>query len=280
MKPLHLAACAGLLVLAGSALAQDPAPPPAPQPVEGRIILVGEKPAPHVDQAQQIRDYAAAQRAKDKPFSLSFPGGPVQAFIEAVEKARGEPFNVIVPDSAQDLVIPPVNVKEVRLQPLLTALSSTSAQQVAVRTENTRGPGMPPSFNVNYHDSSFIFTPAGGAEEGNLWQLQVSRAAPLPPAPAEPRHATFHSIKPLLAAGMKVEDLVTVLKTTWSMLKLSDQEIPELKVHEETGILIAVGSGEGLSMISSVLQMAGQGAGGMPGAAGAGRAPVPITPAK
>ena len=35
----------------------------------------------------------AAAQSPEKPFDLEFPGGAVQAFVVAVEKATGAPFN-------------------------------------------------------------------------------------------------------------------------------------------------------------------------------------------
>ena len=48
----------------------------------------------------------------------------MREFVEAVEKATKEPFNVIIPESAQDLVIPPVPVREVTLPPAERALGN------------------------------------------------------------------------------------------------------------------------------------------------------------
>ena len=114
IDPPRLLQCLALMAMAPIAgMAQQAQPIPQPLPPRAAPSQPGF-PAPPAD---------------EKPFSLDFRGGPVQEFVEAVEKATKEPFNVIVPESAQDLAIPPVRVREVALSPLLKALSDTSAQR-------------------------------------------------------------------------------------------------------------------------------------------------------
>jgi hypothetical protein len=201
---------------------------------------------------------ASAARQPEKPFNLEFPGGPVQEFVMSVELATGAPFNVIIPSSAQDLEIPPVRVKGVTLRPLLAALSQSSTQQKPVG--NTVRGGFPGV--VQYAEAGFSFTPS---EEGPqaVWQLTVRGVPDAPAPPPPPPTVRFYQLKPILDAGLKVEDVTTAAETAWRMMKLEKEQMPELKFHEETGLLIAAGSDAALAVIDSVI------------AAQPGRSPAP-----
>jgi hypothetical protein len=195
---------------------------------------------------------APASKKEEKSFSLTFQGGPVEDFVKAVETASGEPFNVIIPASAQDLTIPPVRVKEVTLSPLLNALSSSSREQKPVLVSQSRVGGQATA-SIQYHETGFTFTPTEGSGGSVVWQLTVQKSAELPERAQTPS-ARFYQLKPNLESGLKVEDIITVAQTAWKMMKLDAKEIPDLKVHEETGILIAVGSESALGVIESVLR--------------------------
>jgi hypothetical protein len=239
MKLPRLAICLSLFSLAQSTLAQQPLPKPVPPPV-----LVG---------AEAVRDIP-----EEKPFILSFPGGTVQEFVRAVEQATASPFNLIIPGHAKDLTIPPVNVREVTLTPLLNALSAASRETKPVlASANVTARPQPGFGGIEYRNTGFQFTRTPGTVGSPVWQLTVEKVTPLPepaPAPQAPRIARFYQLKPNLEAGLKVEDITTVARTAWTMMKLDAKDIPDLKVHEETGLLIAVGSESALSVIESVLQ--------------------------
>jgi hypothetical protein len=233
-------------------LAQEVAPSAPPSPV--RLSPSAPPPPPRVVLNQPP---IQTPQADEKPFSLDFRGGSVREFVEAVEKATKEPFNVIIPESAQDLVIPPVRVREVTLTPLLTALSDSSQQRKAVATGKTTvnllgGRQETPRFE--YFNTAFKFSPTPGSAGNMVWQLTVDKVTPIPEPPAPTPVARFYQLKPNLEAGLKVEDITTVAQTAWAMMKLKPADIPELKVHEESGILIAVGSEVALSVIDSVLR--------------------------
>ena len=190
----------------------------------------------------------------EKTFSLNFPGGPVGEFAETVQTATGDPFNVIIPESAADLRIPPVRVRAVTLTPLLGALSASSLERKAVVVQST-GTGGKAWQGTEYQESSFKFTPTIGSSGSIVWQLNVNKITPPPEVPrGAPPIARFYQLKPNLDAGLKIEDITTVAQAAWTMMKLEGKEIPELKVHEETGILIAVGSVEALGVIDSMLR--------------------------
>jgi hypothetical protein len=202
-----------------------------------------------------------AAKPDEKPFTLNFKGGPVEEFVKAVETASGEPFNVIIPNSAQDLVIPPVRVREVTLSPLLGALSASSREQKPVivnqSSQGGRSPGMLGSSSIQYQNTGFAFSPTPGSGGSGVWQLTVEKVQQLPELPASlaPRPiAHFYQLKPHLEAGLKIEDITTVAETAWKMMKLDAKDIPNMKVHEETGLLIAVGTESALSVIDSVLK--------------------------
>jgi hypothetical protein len=200
-------------------------------------------------------DGSASQR--EKPFNLEFPGGPVQEFVVAVENATGAPFNVIIPSSAQELQIPPVRVKGVTLRPLLAALSQSSTQQKPVGAMRGGLPGA-----VQFAETGFSFTPSENGPQA-VWQLTVRGAPDAPAPPPPPPTVRFYQLKPILEAGLKVEDVTTAAETAWKMMKLGKEQMPELKFHEETGLLIAAGSDPALAVIDSVI------------AAQPGRSPAP-----
>jgi hypothetical protein len=255
MNPRILLTVLPLLALTPAvSFGQEPLAPPRtsapPQPAK-------TVPVPQVN----ISVDPAEPKEDEKPFSLNFPGGLVQDFVEAVEQASRAPFNVIIPTSAQDLEMPPVKVREVTLTPLLGALSASSREQKPVPVAQQRaigggGFGGGAASHFEYRSTGFNFAPTPGAGGSVVWQLTVDRLNPPPapvPAAVVPPMARFYQLKPNLEAGLKIEDITTVAETAWKMMKLDKKDIPEMKVHEETGLLIAVGSESALSVIDSVL---------------------------
>jgi hypothetical protein len=203
----------------------------APRLVSAQATAPGAPTALPVEAPAPISAKSAAEEAEIPPFDLNFPGGPVYKFVDMVQESMRRPFNVIIPAPAENLMMPAVRVQGVRLESLLKALSSY---------EN---PGL-----------GFIFQPPQDGDGDTLWSLWMP-----PVAPQAPPQLAFHQLKPKIAAGVKVDDILTVAKTAWSMMKVPADEMPEVKYHEETGILIAVGRAESLSVIRDVLsQMPGE----------------------
>ncbi|HEX2750849.1 MAG TPA: hypothetical protein VHM91_22780, partial [Verrucomicrobiales bacterium] len=103
MKLPRLVLCLSLFSLAQSTFAQQPVPPQQ---------LLQQQSARQGPSGSAVGATAAPESPAEVPFILNFPGGTVQEFVKAVELATASPFNLIIPQHAKDLMIPPVNVKE------------------------------------------------------------------------------------------------------------------------------------------------------------------------
>jgi hypothetical protein len=167
--------------------------------------------------------------------TIDFPGGTVGQYIEALRHASSQPVNIVVPPRASKANMAPVSLKTVSL---IDALGAVLAVADIPADEDW---GVRPLWQI----SSMGVSPAtagGDSVPGFAILVQTRSRSVITPAgpqfmgaPHNPR-TTVYSIRALLDSGMKPEAVITAIGAVLSMDKQA--EAPEIKFHEESGLLI------------------------------------------
>lgn len=236
MKQLLVLTLLGWLAIQHLALAQDPpkptalkanppAPPPPPPP-----------PGPPLPK-----------------FDLDFGGGQPAALVEFIEKAIGKRLNVIVPDEYRDTQIPELKMKGVTVPQLFDALEQASRKQVRYVTGTFSTAG---GTQAQYQTLkvSYGFKTTGVPREDSIWYFfreEPPEAPTVQPELKAPKLCRFYHLGRYLET-YKIEDITTAIETGWKML--GEKQLPDLKFHKDTQLLIAVGEPDKLSLIDAVLR--------------------------
>jgi hypothetical protein len=160
---------------------------------------------------------------------LDFPGGNPRALIAAVQEALHKPLNVIIPADGNSVQIEPMKLTGVTVPDLFEAISAASHRMVTVNGNN---------WNTEYTFRNH------GTMENPIWVFDAGRPAP------DQNICRFYQLGQELKT-YSIEDITTAVQIGWKMLGVKD--IPLLRFHSETKLLIAVGPPALLQTIDSVL---------------------------
>ena len=179
-------------------------------------------------------------------FDLNFHGGSPSEFVEAINKQIKGTLNVVIPKDTEDMEIPAMKLKDVNVSQVFHALSFASMRNSAGETID------PITGLVRSAIQSYSFVPSSDAPtENSVWYFKVDRPAPQP-APPQLKTCKYYQLGSYLDQ-YKVEDITTAVKTGWDMLGLRGDSVPQLKFHQDTRLLVAVGEPEKLQLIDDVI---------------------------
>jgi hypothetical protein len=178
-------------------------------------------------------------------FDLNFAGGSPAQLVEMIEKASGRPLNVIINKEDENTELPPLKMNGVNVAQLFDALEAASTKLVAVSTG---------AWSYNRVTTSYGFKTTGQPTESSIWYFYVERPN-LPPVVSTEKVCRFYSLALYLDRGFTVDDITTAIQSGWKMAGATlPSQLPELKYHKETKMLIAYGDPHQLSTIEQVLQ--------------------------
>jgi len=161
---------------------------------------------------------AESQAAGSGLFDLSFGGGTPQKLVSEMERASGSKLNVLIPPELADTRILPMELRSVNVQDVLDSLNRLS-------------PG----------SMLWMRTAVSAGGKSTVWVLARQ---------ADNRKTQVFYVGHLLKK-FKIDDITTAVKTTWQ-LGGKDAKT-ELKYHQDTQLLITLGSPEQLSTAAEVL---------------------------
>jgi uncharacterized protein (DUF427 family) len=170
-------------------------------------------------------------------FDLDFPGGSPGDLVKAITKASGHPLNAIIPKEDEDVMLPPMKLRDTDVAQLFKALSDASHRSVLRRTGLN---------SYTYDNIGYSFHCDRAMEPDAVWYFHSD--GPLAP-PAE-KVCRFYQLNPYLTEH-SVESITTAIETGWKML--GETSPPTLSFHKDTGLLIAVGDPGDLKVIDEVL---------------------------
>lgn len=174
---------------------------------------------------------APAERARPSlpVIDLSFPGGTVTDYVAALRKATPD-ANVVIAPGAGEATVPAVTLRHVTVPAALDVLRGRvrTGAGVAVEIEIVHVPSYStderPTYAVRAHE-------AGGA--------------------AGPRASTHvWTVSALLGADLTSRTLLSAIETALDVVGGSK---PDVRFHEDTGLLIARGNEEQIDVITSVI---------------------------
>ena len=147
-------------------------------------------------------------------FDLSFAGGTPQKLVNEMERASGLTLNILIPPELADARMPPMELRSVWVADVFESLDMLSRDSMRwIRV------GKKPDF----------------------WVL-----ARVPDARKTQAFYVGHLLK-----KFKIGDITTAVQTTWQLGGKDART--ELKYHQDTQLLIALGSPEQLSTAAEVL---------------------------
>jgi hypothetical protein len=167
--------------------------------------------------------HAAVAEAKvlgSRRFDLSFAGGTPQKLASQMEIASGSKLNVLIPPELADARMPPMELRSVSVQDVFDSLRLLSRDTML-----------------------WIRTGGSGDENPNLWVWVLARQ---PDTRKTQAFYVGHLLK-----KFKIDDITTAVQTTWQLGGKDART--ELKYHQDTQLLIALGYPEQLSTAAEVL---------------------------
>jgi hypothetical protein len=227
----------GCLIVAGTmAMAQTPGEPAGGRIAQRRAIIGAPGPGS-----------GSAEAEKDLPrFDLDFPGGTPSELVEAIRKEI-ETLNAIIPEKDRADRIPAFKVKGVTVPELFRALKSASMRTVTHQTGVVDYGGAPGNRRsiLQQTPTQSGFETFGAPTREAVWYYSASNEPKL-----QATVCRFYQLAPYLGT-YKVEDITTAVQAGWKML--GEKDTPQLNYHEDTKLLIAVGSPDKLEMIDAAL---------------------------
>src|SRR5205823_9006698 len=161
---------------------------------------------------------AEAKAAGSDLFDLSFAGGTPQKLVSEMERAGGLKLNALVPPDLADSRMPPMELRSVKVEDVFDSLNMLSRDSM-----------------------QWIRTGGSGGGKPNVWVLA---------RPRDTRKTQAFYVGHLLKK-FKIDDITTAVQTTWQLGGKDAKS--ELKYHQDTQLLIALGNPEQLSTAAEVL---------------------------
>jgi hypothetical protein len=216
-------------------------------------------PAPSAQPSRVVRSVVTSSPGQETPteenpirVNLDFKGGTPADLVAALSTAVGQQINVVIDQRDAKVQLPPVHVRNASLPSIFMAIASASTREVPVATSMHNGG----TTSYSYRTVQNQFLPGDGTTGiDSVWSFvssepEMEEAMKLSQVPQ--RALRHFQLSQYLTDNLTVEDITTAVKTGWEMLGM--REMPDLKFHKETGILIAAGDPNLLEQIPQVLQ--------------------------
>ncbi len=196
-----------------------------------------------------------------------FDGLPLTETIKSIQEqyhkaATPKYLNVVIGEHLRELAetnLVTLDVKQVTVDELLKLMGGASQRGISWKPVPYAQTGQPGKAGF-----SFIAVTASGGNPTYLLQSEYPAGyrpespapmniQPAPPAtpPAEPKRVSYFSLEPLLDR-YKVEDITTAMKLGWELG--GSKDLPTMKFHEETKLLVVSANEEQMQVINQVIQ--------------------------
>ena len=162
----------------------------------------------------------SSQQARPQNFDINFPGGELKTLVEAIKtQNKGVIPNIMMNERAGETELPPFYLVNARLMELMNALSIMNR---GLRVE---------------HISDTVFAVSAGdptaASSVAIYDIR-------------------HLLDPNNPQHFKMDDIATAIRTSWDMISFSTE--PDMKVHQETNLLIIRGDKEEQFIAETVIE--------------------------
>lgn len=153
-------------------------------------------------------------------FELSFKGGSPRQLVEALTVASGSKPNVLVPPELADVQIPAFELRSVDVRGVFDSLNLLWRNSMMWVRSSSGG---------------------GGSPNAGVWVLSRGQ---------DSRQAKAFYVGHLLRK-FKIDDVTTAVRSTWELGGRASTA--ELKYHQDTQLLLALGAVDQLNSMSEVL---------------------------
>lgn len=170
-------------------------------------------------------------------------------FVDAISKARGIPFNMVIHQDATNTLVAPVKMHQVDVTSLLTAVSNANIKSVKIAT--AKSPDGSTFYQRGQMGFMFEAVSKGTSEVWYLRPIEPPRDVSDLEVVPEPQ-VKFYNLEPYLAQHT-IDDITTVL-LAGNELRTGTKEGLDLKFHKETKLLIVRGTRADLAMVEDALQ--------------------------
>ena len=220
-----------------------------------------------------------------------FDGLPLTETIKGIQEqyhkaAPKKHLNVVMGEHLRELAetnIVTLDVKQVTVGELFKLIGTSSQRGVSWVALNKGG-----GYTQQTGKGGFSFVPVPSSGGNPTYLLQSEYPSdytgwlPGPnPQQQDRKYVSYFSLEPYLD-HFKIEDITTAMKLGWELS--GAKELPTMKFHEETKLLVVSGTQEQLTVVTQVLQnlatSAGTGAPNRLPPPPASRTAIPVSPAK
>jgi hypothetical protein len=217
---------------------QNAAPAPAPAPAAEQLPSLEQMRIWYAIQREklgenneEVRNIAMMIKALSPPtFSIDFPGGTVADFLAAIRKAHPG-ANIVTSGGLDSISIPPVTLTGVSLEGVLRSL--------ALVAQNSHGD----SANLDVYFVDGVASVSLPAASLTIFE------------PEEPSTLVWNSRTLTSSGSVTVSDITGAIDTALSVF--TDPK-PEVRIHEQTGILVVRGTEDQLNTVREVIDQLGE----------------------
>jgi hypothetical protein len=192
----------------------------------------GQPAQPPPQQQQPPPQRQRPEQAALPVIDLSFPGGTVLDYVAALRKANPEANIVVDPEAAQ-IAMPPVTLRRVTVPAALAVLQRRSVNDGRTVIE-----------------LSLEEVPSFSPEERPTYQVQA-RTSGAGRAPPPIRSTKVWTVSRLLGGDITSRKLLSAVETALEVV--GSEPKPDVRFHEDTGLVIARGSAEQIEAIADVI---------------------------
>lgn len=244
-KSAIVTGCLAIALAAGTVAMGALAQPAGKQSERG-----GQPPAAKAE--GQPPEWGDSRSSAGPLINVEFAGGTVAEFIEALRKAAApEPVNAVVSEPASKVTLAPIRLRKVALetavQSIETAAGDAGGWRISrVRLERRdRDPleGESPVFSVQFEPRKRPPDLRTDAGEKPVIQVYSLRDV-TDPKPGDP---------PGVLLVQKPETVLTAIRSAIELSGGDGSSAPEIKYHQDSGLLIVRGTAEQTGLISQAL---------------------------
>lgn len=184
--------------------------------------------------------------------TVNFPGGTMRDYVALVQKAAApSQVNVVQPPNAAEMKLPEISLKEV------TVKSALEAIQWALYDEYGN-----PQFGIQASSNDGDTTPLYAVVVLRNVQQQMGRPQGVPRSQEQRSQIEVFSIRELIEgrgggegdeAKQGRANVLSAIEAALRMQRDEGQPPPEIKLHQETSLLIVRGTQDQINIVRSVL---------------------------
>jgi hypothetical protein len=191
-------------------------------------------------QEQGVSGVAPPKPGTESRVSVQFKGGTLKDFVQAI-RAAAEDINIVLPEKADKVVLPPITLKNAAVIGALEAATTVidrDEYQISVKAFHGSGGASVYAVRVDGPRTTQSIGP-GGMVTGTTRVLSLRNITEAPPL-----------LPPDASLVMSAETALTAVKAGLTLAGLT----PQLKYHTESGLLFVQGPEAASNLVSNIIR--------------------------